>query len=310
MFVLDETSWIAAEADGYLEQIETLLDNMDQLRDDNRECVYSEELFYLEVYDGKTLYELFSATGELTIPRHVQERIISAFGRLKTWSDLERPWPDELDVSIGGVGPTFAPSLAWAMKQASQGARDAVPCLIAPAVWPEGLHAVAVGADQSDVWLASDVKHPGYSRWMAVHGTGRPDEFATWLESAFPNLDFVENCTDGIKEMSLGYRDLINSIVAALSVLSDHGPRIFRESWQTAPNAFGALGVTISDENGNTKSNKVAEKEHTRTFAGRSIPFWWHIKLQPDRDRIHLDATPLHVGNKIIVGIFCRHLKT
>jgi hypothetical protein len=310
MFVLDETSWIATKPDAYLEQIETLLDNMDQLRENDRECVYSEELFHIEIYGGKKLYDLFAATGELTIPHQIQERIIAAFGRLKTWSELDRTWPDDLDVSIAGVGPTFAPSLAWAMKQASQSARDAVPCLIAASVWPEGLHAVTVGAACSDVWLATDVTHPGYYRWIATHGTDRPDEFAPWLESAFPNLDFVEDCTSGIKEMSLGYRDLINPIVAALGILSDDGPRIFRESWQTAPNAFGALGVAISDENGHTKSNKVAEKDHTRTFAGRSIPFWWHIKLQPDRDRIHLDATPLNDGGKIVVGIFCRHLKT
>ena len=308
MFVLDETSWTVKEVDKYLDRIETLLDNMDQLREDDRECVYSEELFHQHVYDGKTLYELFSSDGELTIPHHIQERISAAFGRLRTWSDLDRHWPEALEVSIGGSAAIFAPSLAWAMKQASLGARDAVPCLIAADAWPEGLQRVTVGVEAHDVWLTSAVTHPGYYRWMAVHGTDRPAEFATWLQSAFPNLEFVEDCTDGIKDMSLGYRDLIAPIVSALSVLSDHGPRIFGGAWQAATNAFGALGVTITDENGRVKQNKTAEKERIRNHAGRTIPFWWHVKLQPDRDRIHLDATSLHAGGKIIVGIFCRHL--
>lgn len=108
--------------------------------------------------------------------------------------------------------------------------------------------------------------------------------------------------------MSLGYRDLVVPIVEALGVLSDEGSRIFAGSWQVAPQEFGSLGVTISDENGRTKSNKSAEKDHTRVYNGRSIPFWWHIKLQPDRDRIHIDASPVHDDGNIIVGIFCQHL--
>lgn len=308
MFVLDETSWIATQAEGYLERLEGLLDNMERLRDDNRVCLFSEELFHLEIYEGQALYDLFSGNSSLPIPREIQERITAEFGRLRAWGEMDRPWPADFDVSIGNAGPVFAPSLAWAMAQAALGSRQAVPCLIAANAWPSGLQTITVADSQAGVWLVSQVSDPGYYRWLAIHGTDRPAELDELLGMAFPNLEFVADCTDGIKEMSLGYRDLIGSIVETLGVLSDEGPRIFAESWQVAPNAFGSLGVSISDENGGTKGNKKAERAHTRDHGGRAIPFWWHIKLQPDRDRIHLDATPLHDNGKIIVGIFCRHL--
>lgn len=309
MFVLDETSWVASGADGYLERIDTLLDNMERLRVDKRVCLFSEELFHIEIYEGQALYELFAPNSALPIPREIQERITAEFGRLQAWGDMDRPWPADLDVFVGEIGPVFAPSLAWAMTQAAQGPQEAIPCLIAADAWPSGLQTVKVAGEQAEVWLVSQVRDPGYFRWLATHGTNVPADLDGLLATAFPNLEFVENCTDGIKDMSLGYRDLIRSIVDVLGVLSDQGPRIFAGSWQTAPNEFGALGVNISDENGETKRNSSAERDHTRSYRGRSIPFWWHIKLQPDRDRIHLDASPLHDGGKIIVGIFCRHLK-
>ena len=126
--------------------------------------------------------------------------------------------------------------------------------------------------------------------------------------SAFEHLDFVSGAFDGIKKMSAPYSALVFKLVHHLGVLSDEGERIFKGAWRDAPAQFGSLGVQISDENGNTKSNAKAAKERTVSFRGSDLKFWWHIKLEPDRDRIHIYPDQVHSGNKIIVGIFCRHL--
>ena len=108
--------------------------------------------------------------------------------------------------------------------------------------------------------------------------------------------------------MSKPYRDLIDPIVGHLSALCDHGQRIFSGPWQRVSAEFGALGVSISDENGNTKNNAAARNERTVVLRGACLVFWWHCKLQPDRDRIHIYPDNIKGGGKLIVGIFCRHL--
>jgi hypothetical protein len=108
--------------------------------------------------------------------------------------------------------------------------------------------------------------------------------------------------------MSKPYRELVGSIVHHLGALCDHGKRICSEPWIRVPSEFGALGVSISDENGRTKSNAVAKKERTVEVCGRRLVCWWHCKLEPDRDRIHIYPDDLREGGKLIVGIFCRHL--
>jgi len=95
-----------------------------------------------------------------------------------------------------------------------------------------------------------------------------------------------------------------------LGVLSDHGKQIFKDPWINAPAMFGSYGVELSDENGKTKGNSKAEKERTININGTDIIFWWHSKLEPDRDRIHFYPDRIKDGGRLLVGIFCSHLQT
>jgi hypothetical protein len=123
-------------------------------------------------------------------------------------------------------------------------------------------------------------------------------------------LDFVEDVFDGIKSMSKPYVNLVTEIVHQLGVFSDHGQRIFSGPWMRVPAEFGSLRVNISDENGNTKKNERARLERTKMFRDAPHVFWWHAKLEPDRDRIHICPGKVGSGGRIIVGIFCNHLTT
>jgi len=128
--------------------------------------------------------------------------------------------------------------------------------------------------------------------------------------SAFPDIDFAPGAFNGIKDMSKPYRELVKPLVRHLSAFSDHGKRIFSGPWAQVPAEFGALRVDISDENGNTKGNSEARKDRTIIIDGTDIVFWWHSKLEPDRDRIHIYPDRIPKGGRLLVGIFCCHLKT
>ncbi|MCS3896280.1 hypothetical protein M2171_005413 [Bradyrhizobium japonicum USDA 38] len=146
-----------------------------------------------------------------------------------------------------------------------------------------------------------------FFRWLIVVKADSPAGFSELTHEAFRDLAFVEGAVDGMKNMAGDYRSLVEKIVADLGFLSDYGREIFAGPWQEAPSRFGAGGVNISDENGNTKKNSVAKSRRKITYKGKERYFWWHIKLQPHQNRIHIlpDDVP---KDPIAVGIFCKHL--
>jgi hypothetical protein len=156
--------------------------------------------------------------------------------------------------------------------------------------------------------ISSAEDAPAYFRWLILETTRAPEQMADLASDAFPALQFVPGAFNGVKSMSKPYRDLADDLVKHLGALSDHGRRIFASSWQYASAEFGTLGVNLSDENGATKSNAAAKRERTRVYSGSDLVFWWHSKLQPDRDRIHFYPDAVPRGGAIVVGIFCRHL--
>ena len=128
--------------------------------------------------------------------------------------------------------------------------------------------------------------------------------------SAFPSVDFAPNAFNGISKMSKPYNELVGRLVRHLGVLSDHGNRIFSGPRDRVAQEFGSCGINVSDENGKTKANHVARNERTITIDGSDIIFWWHSKLERDRDRIHFYPDRIKDGGRLLVGIFCKHLTT
>lgn len=309
-FVIDETSWRfdGLENDACIEALETLLDLLDDANHQGQLACYSEELFETVVWQNKTFYELYEPDSPMVIPWEVQERVASIFGRLSKWQELDSYEPKDFDVQIDSRSKEFAPSVAWAHEQTAKNKVNAVACLIFSGARSLGNYPVTVKNQTANLWFVGDFQsYRDYFRWLITDTTKNPDELAKFAASAFPSLDFIPNSFDGIKEMSKPYRELIEPLTKHLSILSDHGQRVFSESWKDAPSKFGSHGINISDENGNTKSNSEARRERTRIFNGKEVVFWWHSKLGPDRDRIHFSPDG---RDRLLVGIFCRHLQT
>lgn len=312
-FVIDETSWKfngLSQAD-FLKDLESFLDLMDSQIEQGHTICYSENLFFFEVFKNFSFYELYNPSGLIFVPRHVQERIAIIFSHLQHWEDFENlPLSFDVEINQNKIIES-APSIAWAHHQNKNYVIDTIGCLVYPSGRTSGFLDVEVSETVIPLWFISDqISCLKFFRWIILHGTTAPSQMERFSPSAFPELDFIPGVFNGIKNMSKPYGALVEDLVHHLSVFSDYGKNIFSELYIDAPGKFGSYNLNVSDENGGTKSNSQAKKDHTRTFKGKEIQFWWHSKLEPDRDRIHIDPSPLKSSGKIIVGIFCRHLIT
>lgn len=311
-FVVDESSWrfdglVLAEC---VEALELILDQLDDARAQGHAACYSEDLFNIPVWQDQTFYDLYCANTKFQIPRATQERVAAIFSGLPKWQDGDALWPTTFDIQMGD-GPTeYAPSIAWAHKQTTESKADAIACIVFLNIRPVGACNIAVSGDIACIWMVGDkASYCNFFRWLIVETTSKPSEMEKLSGSAFPSIEFAEGAFSGIKDMSKAYHELVAEIVRHLGCLADHGQRIFLEQRTRVEAEFGALGVNISDENGNTKGDKVARKERTRLIDGVEVIFWWHTKLERHQDRIHINPDRIRDGGKLIVGIFCNHLK-
>lgn len=280
-----------------------------EVDDEGHGVCYDEDLFNANLRGGRTFWQLFDPDSDLNLDHDFCEWVVAAFGMMPRWYELGLPQPVDVDVQIAGGSIETTGSVAWAHAQSDQGLLGAA-CICAPHGRSTGLVSVRVGHVDRPVWFvgaAKDVEH--YFRYLLERFADSPDDFDVLASFAFRNLLFVDDCFSGIKKMSKRCRELAPVLVAHLSAFSDEGQRIFSGLWRDAPTEFGAFGVDISDENGKTKADAKAAKQRMRIFKNSPHYFWWHSKLERDRDRIHIYPDYASSGGKIIVGIFCQHLK-
>ena len=262
----------------------------------------------MPIAGGNSFYELYQEESPVQVPFEIRNRVAAIFSRAAAWED-EEVWPKTFDIRVGDGDPEFAPAVAWAFACYLGEPRECVACVSAQHARQEGVGTVSFDGNSAPIWFVNSVRGvEQFFRWLIVEETRNIDQMSEFATEAFKNVDFIDGAFDGIKKMSAPYSFLVSKLVHDLGVLSDEGKRIFSGSWQDAPAEFGSFGVQISDENGNTKSNAKAEKERTIEVDGENLKFWWHIKLEPDRNRIHIHPDRVQSGKKIIVGIFCRHL--
>jgi hypothetical protein len=310
-FVIDETSWRfdRLSPDECIEALETMLDQLDDAQEQGISACYSEDLFTVPVFDDKSFYDLYMPGSPVPISWEVRERISSIFGRLPKWQELLLPWPPAFEVCVGTGQEEFAPSVAWAHAQTVHEPARAIACVVFPAGRQVGSFPVIADNTVTTLWFVADSQsYCAFFRWLIVETTKNPAEMEDFALSAFPSVDFIEGSFNGIKNMSKPYRELVRSLVLHLGAFSDHGQRIFSGPWQNVPAEFGSMGVDISDENGNTKADREARNRRTLSVDGTNIVFWWHSKIEPHQDRIHIYPDRIASSGRLLVGIFCRHL--
>lgn len=307
IFALDESTFLldGISEESCLELLEDYLDLIDMAIEGGWQVFYSADLFSNVVGWGFSFYELYSEASPLFIPMEIRERVAAAFSILQRWDDGDLPDPMEVVINDRLF---FAPTVAW-MATKILGGEDA-SCLVFNSARRKGFQPIVFSEKQFSAFFVSDAgSYREAFRASIVSNSNNSSLLECYSKSAFPNLRFVDGVFSGIKDMSKPYLNMCAPIVHHLSALSDFGREIFSGDRAQVSGRFGALGVNITDENGNTKHDAKAMAQRRKDFKGDLLEFTWHSKLAPDRDRIHICPDKIQEDGYIIVGIFCYHLK-
>lgn len=307
IFALDERGWEvgAKSAGAWIEALELVLDLIDELIERGHSLAYSESIFLEPITSTLTLYDLYAPDSPIEILPELRVRIAVTFSRAAKLEDVFASDAD-FNVEIGSSQIERAETIAWAAARYLHDESQITPCISNVST---GLHTIKYQGKSLPIWLVNStelVEH--FFRWLIVATTSKPSHIEELSSEAFRKLAFVAGSFDGIKRMTGSYASLIEKIVHDLAFLSDNGKQIFSQSWQDVSKKFGAGNVDISDENGSTKQNGTAKRERAIKYEGVDLFFWWHIKIEPHQNRIHICPDKASSGGPIVVGIFCHHL--
>jgi hypothetical protein len=307
IFALDERGWEVGTtpAGAWIEALERVLDLADELIERGHSLAYSESIFLEPLASTRTFYDLYAPGSPVEISAELRVRIAVTFSRAAKLEDVFANDEDS-SVQIGSSEIEQAETIAWAAARYLHDQSQITPCISNVST---GLHSIKYQGKRLPLWLVNSPRQvERFFRWLIVETTSEPSQMEALASEAFRKLAFVAGSFDGIRKMTGSYTSLIQKIIHDLAFLSDNGVQIFSQSWQDAPKRFGTGNVNISDENGNTKQNRIAKRERKIEYEGADLFFWWHIKIEPHQNRIHICPDKVSSGGPIIVGIFCHHL--
>ncbi len=299
-FVVDESSWDLAglRPRDFEDALEALLDRLDTASKRQEEAQLYEGFYD---FDGVTPrpFRLLFEPNEIIQDCDLRLRVSRALDRLAVWTDEVA-----LDVDMDG-STLLAPSIAFAHDKVGQG--QALACLTLRTAGRSGPLDVTVdGRTQTVHFVTDEPEHRAFFRDAIEVENADDKAYPALAASAFPELRWADGLWGGLHDFSKPFRELRAEVTRHLGVLDDHGLPICREhrpqDWQAH---FGSHGVTATGENGRTMRNNRARRDRTRTWDEAEHVFWWHAKIEPDRDRIHFlyDAG----AGCIVVGIFTEH---
>lgn len=310
-FVLDDGPWAGANTS--LELFRDSLDAFADLLDVARvrlEAVGAHDgIFDAEIAPGVKLFEaLYDPSNPLDLDRELRQRLSVRIDRIEKWGDDAVV---AIDVDIAGKQMT-APGIDKARERCATGARTA--CLTPATSGRRGtLSVVDVATTKPTAaqvcFVVDEWDHVRFFREVIVLEKADVEEFAALAPSAWPGLAFVDRLWKGFGDFSRSYREIRDDVMEHLSVLSDDGAAIFERKLHKEIEAqFMSRGVTISPENAETLADRRCREARERAFAGETLLFDWHTKIELHQDRIHVHPPTRTSDGRTVVGIFHKHL--
>ena len=295
-FVLDESSWVeAAERDSEVlsDAIQQLLERLEAARERKEGVIKHADYYGTTLGSGVQLYSaLFDPSCPVQFDHDVTVQLSLALDRVIDFDDSALV---DYDAEFAG-SVRVAPGVAWAHARCSEGRQVAALPLPLDGV-PRGQLAVTVAGTTTEIFFVTEeCQHVGFFRSVIALENANEAMFERLSKSAFPTLDWADNVWKSLGDFSRPYINVRNDLVRYLGGLNDHGAVCFHEHLARNPDDLpqvlsAKVGRETSDENGRTKRHPSSRRDRTRSHRGINKVFWWHVKLQPNIDRIYLGIT-------------------
>ena len=310
--VVDESSWVFFDVS--LEKVVAaichFLATLKVCRERGEQVEMSATLF-----NAPLVLELWNTSGRFPIEHDLRIRLRTALSRIPCWD--EEVIPDMLPVQISGHAVGSAPSVSFAREVARTG--RSVGCLVLPLEdWRRGkLYVVNFrGEPGENIWfIADEVTHVSFFR-DAILLNANPRTFEECAKSAFPSLGFADDVWSGLRDFSKPYTEIKIDLIRILGQLSDEGRRIF--GWNDSRSVSEATnkdvesrfsGYALAPESKYHLDDARVTEARTRVFGGQRLVFSWHVKISPDRDRVHIYEPIKSSNGCVVIGIFAKHLR-
>lgn len=308
-FVIDDAPWAPAQISSAALD-ESLVAFADRLQTTNsrREQIG----FYVGIWDvalvgADTLSTLiYERENPRRLSRDVRTRLSRLFDQLagNTFDETGLP---SLEVDIQGarfVAPAVV--VAWG----ATATRRAIGCITPTCSGRVGALPVGVNGIVHPIhFVTNEATHVAFFRDAVSVENADERGFAILARSAFPLLQFVEGVFGGLRDFSRPFRDRRGDLVFHLSVLNDAGARIFALAQNQRIEAeFRALQVIMSPETRETIADGRCRRARERVHGDETLVFDWHMKVEPQIDRIHVHPGTAASAGRVLVGIFHAHL--
>ena len=318
-FVLEESSWATAtksEVGVLSEAIEELLDRLDTTRERSEVVVKHHAYLETPLGDDVQLYSvLYEPRCRVQLDRDLTLRLSLALDQIQKFDDSELvDYEAEFEGSI-----RFSPGVVWAAHAWCSRQRQIAVLPLPLGSAPHGQVPVTVKKRTVKVFFVTEEsEHVDFFRRVITLEKAAKAMFERLAPSAFPALKWADDVWRGLSAFRQSYPNIRPDLVRYLGGLNDHGAACFHKYGSGDPRKLAGVlsakvGAKISDENGATKKHRPSRLDRTRRYRGTNRVFWWHLKLQPDRDRIYfLYEAPsgdsrLSNSGYIVVGIFKDH---
>ena len=148
-----------------------------------------------------------------------------------------------------------------------------------------------------------------------------------YAPQAFPDIYFVDSVLRNLNTLGGGYLASRDCVQDALAKLDDLGKWVFscpppaitpsehqQKNDNSQPpnrliiNRFANLGLDVVPEKPNVQKNNHCCRAREAEIGGRIVYCEWHIRLEPNRNRIHIHRPVKESCEKVVVGVIAKHL--
>ena len=325
-FVINSNEWNFDNwtAEDILGALEAVLERVAVAKERNEKVWIGDDFQTKSMLGGKDLWSFLGNEELANISQDVKNELAAWMSTVSYYADEEIPpgMMENLDVAIDGGTPEQNLDIAWVHHSVRN--RNAIACL---SLRESGVKTTVSMLGNVDVhWVLDEDSVVEF--WRDAIDVER--DCRSTIErigpSAFPNLYFQPAVWNGLDDLSDGYVPLRHIIRTYLKGLNDEGCWIFssggtdlvRDRSKTYPvvsvsnklviERFGAIQLNVSPEKAGVKSHEASRIAREVVVKGRTLYCEWHGKFEPHQNRIYFHPPVPESNNRIVIGIFNRHL--